>query len=215
MEKLIKKRMNDGITLIILIITIILMLILLAVVVNVIVDGKLLKTAQYAVNRTNIKIQNEQKEIDELMNQLNNYVNNKNYVVEVNNEYNNAMKLICIYTDETNTAYKYNDIIMYDITDSGYMYQGRNYQKIFGTVITGEFNNEYITEFERTEEVENLIYDMDIDDDGEINYLDVMFVGDLMGNIIEGSINQYLKADVDRNKKIEINDQEIIMNSLL
>lgn len=212
MEKLIKKRMNDGITLIILIITIILMLILLAVVVNVIVDGKLLKTAQYAVNRTNIKIQNEQKEIDELMNQLNNYVNNKNYVVEVNNEYNNEMKLICIYTDETNTAYKYNDIIMYDITDSGYMYQGRNYQKIFGTVITGEFNNEYITEFERTEEVENLIYDMDIDDDGRITYIDAMFVADFMGNI-EGTINQYLKADVDRNKKIEINDAEIILYS--
>ena len=61
---------NKGITLMVLIITIIILLILLSVGINAIIDGKLISSAEDAVNETNNRIAEEQTEVDRLMGEL-------------------------------------------------------------------------------------------------------------------------------------------------
>lgn len=61
---------NKGITLMVLIITIIILLILLSVGINAIIDGKLISSAEDAVNETNNRISEEQTEVDRLMGEL-------------------------------------------------------------------------------------------------------------------------------------------------
>ena len=67
---LIYTRGNKGITLVVLIITIIILLILLSVGINAIIDGKLINSAEEAVNETNNRIAKEEKEVNRLIEEL-------------------------------------------------------------------------------------------------------------------------------------------------
>lgn len=64
------KEKNKGITLIVLIITIIIMLILLGVSSKILIDGKIIGSAEKAVNATNNKIDAEQTRVDYLTGEL-------------------------------------------------------------------------------------------------------------------------------------------------
>lgn len=61
---------NRAITLVALVITIVLMLILVGVSVNIVTDGKLIGTAENAVDKSNNKVAQQQGEVDELMGEL-------------------------------------------------------------------------------------------------------------------------------------------------
>ena len=207
-------RKNKGVTLITLIITIIVLLILVGVSINLIIKGDLFGNAEKAVDGTNAKVEQEQTRVDELMGELEKV--QIDYKVE-NIQYTENAILICVYTDNSKTSFKYDDNLMYDITDSGYKYNGTGFKKVFGYIILGELDKTKIKKQEGIDDVEKLIYDGDCNLDQELTYLDAMVINEILANKItldNSNVKKFLKADYNKDKRITQDDAEGIMSEL-
>ena len=207
-------RKNRGVTLIALIITIIVLLILVGVSINLIIKGDLFGNAEKAVDGTNAKVEQEQTRVDELMGELEKV--QIDYKVE-NIQYTENAILICVYTDNSEISFKYDDNLMYDITDSGYKYNGTGFKKVFGYIILGELDKTKIKKQEGIDDVEKLIYDGDCNLDQELTYRDAMLIREILANKItldNSSVKKFLKADYNKDKRMTQDDAEDIMNFL-
>ena len=205
---------TKGITLIALIITIIVMLILVATGVDVAIKEDLIGRAQKAVTDYNEAVQKE-KDMDtsltKYFEELENKVEASQYIEEVT--------LVCIYTDNLQISFKYDGNTMYDITDSAYKYNGKSFKRVFGYVISGEFDKAKLQKQDGVDGVEEVIYDGDVNLDGELDFIDAMAIMDVINKEItekpEGeSVKKYLKGDYDKDKKFTKDDAEGIMNKI-
>ena len=202
---------TKGITLIALIITIIVMLILVATGVEVAIKEDLIGRAQKAVTDYDEAVQKE-KDIDTSLTKYFDELENK---VEAS-QYMEGITLVCIYTDNLQISFKYNGNTMYDITDSAYKYNGKSFKRVFGYVISGEFDK---AKLQKQDGVEEVIYDGDVNLDGKLSFLDARLIIDIMKPTTtekpEGeSVKKYLKGDYDKDKKFTRNDADGIMNKL-
>ena len=207
-------RKNKGVTLITLIITIIVLLILVGVSINLIIKGDLFGNAEKAVDGTNAKVEQEQTRVDELMGELEKV--QIDYKVE-NIQYTENAILICVYTDNSEISFKYDDNLMYDITDSGYKYNGITFEKVFGYIILDEFDKAKIEKQEGVDNVEKLVYDGDCNLDQELTLRDAMLISEMLANKItldNSSEKKFLKADYNKDKRMTQDDAEDIMNFL-
>ena len=202
---------TKGITLIALIITIIVMLILVATGVEVAIKEDLIGRAQKAVTDYDEAVQKE-KDIDTSLTKYFDELENK---VEAS-QYMEGITLVCIYTDNLQISFKYDGNTMYDITDSAYKYNGKSFKRVFGYVISGEFDK---AKLQKQDGVEEVIYDGDVNLDGKLSFLDARLIIDIMKPTTtekpEGeSVKKYLKGDYDKDKKFTRNDADGIMNKL-
>lgn len=210
---------NEGITLIALIITIIVMLILVAVSVNVAIKSNLIGTAEKTTAKYEEERQKEgniDKEITVNDKNLNEYIEQLEYKIE-SNQYMEGITLVCVYTDNSEISFKYDDNLMYDITDSGYKYNGTGFKKVFGYIILGELDKTKIKKQEGIDNVEKLIYDGDCNLDQELTYLDAMVINEILANKItldNSNVKKFLKADYNKDKRITQDDAEGIMSEL-
>ena len=207
-------RKNQGITLIALIITIIVMLILVATGVDVAIKEDLIGRAQKAVTDYDEAVQKE-KDMDTSLTKYFYELENK---VEAS-QYMEGITLVCIYTDNLQISFKYGGNMMYDITDSAYKYNGKSFKRVFGYVISGEFDKAKLQKQDGVDGVEEVIYDGDVNLDGELSYLDALLISETMNPTTtekpEGeNVKKYLKGDYDKDKKITRNDADGIMNKL-
>ena len=210
---------NEGITLIALIITIIIMLILVAVSVNVAIKSNLIGTAEKTTAKYEEERQKEEnidKEITVNDKNLNEYIEQLEYKIE-SSQYMEGITLVCVYTDNSEISFKYDGNLMYDITDSGYKYNGTGFKKVFGYIILGELDKTKIKKQDGIEDVEKLIYDGDCNLDQELTYLDAMTISDILAKNItfdNSRVKQYLKTDYNKDKKMTKEDAEDIMSKL-
>ena len=210
---------NEGITLIALIITIIVMLILVAVSVNVAIKSNLIGTAEKTTSKYEEERQKEgniDKEITVNDKNLNEYIEQLEYKIE-SNQYMEGITLVCVYTDNSEISFKYDDNLMYDITDSEYKYNGTGFKKVFGYIILGELDKTKIKKQEGIDNVEKLIYDGDCNLDQELTYLDAMTISDILSKNItfdNSRVKQYLKTDYNKDKKMTKEDADDIMSKL-
>ena len=212
-------RKNKGVTLVALIITIIVMLILVAVSVNVVIKGNLIGTVEQTTAKFEEERQKEgniDKEITVNDKNLNEYIDQLEYKIE-SNQYMEGITLVCVYTDNSEISFKYDDNLMYDITDSGYKYNGTGFKKVFGYIILGELDKTKIKKQEGIDDVEKLIYDGDCNLDQELTYLDAMVINEILANKItldNSNVKKFLKADYNKDKRITQDDAEGIMSEL-
>ena len=205
---------TKGITLMALIITIIVMLILVATGVDVAIKEDLIGRAQKAVTDYNEAVQKE-KDIDTSLTKYFDELENK---VEAS-QYMEGITLVCIYTDNLQISFKYDGNTMYDITDSAYKYNGKSFKRVFGYVISGEFDKAKLQKQDGVEGVEEVIYDGDANQDGQLSYLDAMNISDIINKNItekpEGeNVKTYLKRDFNKDKKLTIDDAQGILAKL-
>ena len=203
-----------GITIIALIITIIVMLILVATGVDVAIKEDLIGRAKKATTDYDEAVQKE-KDMDT---SLIEYFDELEYKVEAG-QYMEDITLVCIYTDNLDISFKYDGNTMYDITDSDYKYNGKSFKRVFGYVISGEFDKAKLQKQDGVDGVEEVIYDGDVNLDGKLSFLDARLIIDIMKPTTtekpEGeSVKKYLKGDYDKDKKFTRNDADGIMNKL-
>ena len=214
-----KMKESKGITLVALIITIIVMLILVAVSVNVAIKSNLIGTAEKTTSKYEEERQKEGNiDTESTVNDknLNEYIEQLEYKIE-SNQYMEGITLVCVYTDNSEISFKYDDNLMYDITDSGYIYNGTEFKKVFGYIILGELDKTKIKKQDGIDNVEKLIYDGDCNLDQELTYLDAVTIGDILSKNItfeNSRIKQYLKTDYNKDKKMTMEDAEDIMSKL-
>ena len=203
-----------GITIIALIITIIVMLILVATGVDVAIKEDLIGRAKKATTDYDEAVQKE-KDMDT---SLIEYFDELEYKVEAG-QYMEDITLVCIYTDNLDISFKYDGNTMYDITDSDYKYNGKSFKRVLGYVISGEFDKAKLQKQDGVEGVEEVIYDGDANQDGQLSYLDAMNISDIINKNItekpEGeNVKTYLKRDFNKDKKLTIDDAQGILAKL-
>ena len=218
---------SKGITLIALVVTIVVLLILAGVSINVLMgDNGIIKSTQDAKQKWQEAESNEidalEKISDYLMSvEVISYTVNKNS----DNPENKSQKLICIYTDSTDTWYTYKDMNMFDISDSGYTYNGMKYEKVYGIFIDSdeEFDKANIKKL-KLEDVTNTIKidysgdKLDIDRSGTADNTDAALAeavcncaSDKFKNEDkEYGMNICFRSDVNRDKKVDEKDYQII-----
>ena len=218
-----------GITLIALIITIIILVILAAISINAVYNNGIIEYAingtqnyaQKAVEENRMYARVESKIEEGLIKQQ-----IKDYRIEVISDYienedeEKCASLLCVYTDNTNVAFTYNDEYLLDITDSHYKCNGISFDRIYGIEIAGvitEIDEDDIEEVAYDEEnVKVLIYDGDLNENGRVQTAEGNWVSQFINDGISiyptRGQRAYLKADVNKNKKLDNEDPQIIYN---
>ena len=137
-----KNTKENGITLIALIITIIILLILASISISAVLgDNGIIKRAQEVGEKWRKAEKDDQESTEKFSDlwvkvEVSQYTEDK---INENGEKTTGKKLICVYTDSTDTWYKYKDNYMFDISDSGYApYDGLSYKKKYGYFINSD-----------------------------------------------------------------------------
>lgn len=137
-----KNTKENGITLIALIITIIILLILASISISAVLgDNGIIKRTQETGEKWRKAEKDDEESIEKFSDllvkvEVSQYTEDK---INENGEKITGKKLICVYTDSTDTWYKYKDNYMFDISDSGYApYDGLSYKKKYGYFINSD-----------------------------------------------------------------------------
>ena len=218
---------SKGITLIALVVTIVVLLILAGVSINVLMgDNGIIRSAQSAQKKWQEAEENDEKAIEGISDYLMS-VEVISYAVNKNsdNPENKSQNLICVYTDSTDTWYTYKDMNMFDISDSGYTYNGMSYEKVYGIFIDSdeEFDKANIKKV-KLEDVTNTIKidysgnKLDVDKSGEADNVDASLAASVyncVSNMFKNEDKEYgmnicFRSDVNRDKKVDEKDYQII-----
>ena len=147
------------------------------------------------------------------------------YVIEIINDYavsgDSSYKLLIIYTNNVNSAFKYDNITFYDITNSNYTYNGASYSKIFALPFYGTdtINNNLIYKKNRSSiTVNELLYNYDVNMSGVIDINDAQCCYNTSTIYWTLDNEQYrgivLNSDANKDKHVDGTDQSLVMNNL-
>ena len=223
-------RNSKGITLIALVVTIVVLLILAGVSINVLMgDNGIIRSAQNAKQ----KWEDAEKNDEEAINAISDFLMSTeviSYAVnkDSENSENKSQNLICVYTDSTDMWYTYKDMNMFDISDSGYTYNGMKYEKVYGIFIDSdeEFDKSNIKKV-KLEDVTNAIKidysgdKLDVDKSGTADNIDAALAATVYNCVSsmfknedqEYGMNICFRSDVNRDKKVDEKDYQIIYDN--
>ncbi len=230
---------KNGVSLIVLVITIIVMIILAASIVITLSNTGIIDKAQFATDRYNQVLTEQQTTISGFEDYLDNKQSGNNgqedndeninlennYVVEIGNkEYVTGKQIVLVYTNNDSICFNYGEKLMLDVTGSGYKYNDvTEYEHVYGyvtdTIVEGTLENykENIKSLDDTSDVFVIDYTLkcDVNFSGEVNLRDVAVIQGVI-NVTESTFSNYmqnvLKSDVNGDKCVNETDFNIAQN---
>lgn len=218
-----KNTRENGITLIALIITIIILLILASISISAVLgDNGIIKRTQEVGEKWRKAKEHDDEEVERVSDYLTT-VEVMQYVNKTQNgdgTVDNGKKLVLVYTDLKDVWYVYKDKYMYDISDSGYCYNGLGYSYTFGIFIDDD--EEYSRSNIKKVSAESVTDGVKINYSGEKYDVNASGTTDLRDSVATSAVcngndnyfNNYInicfRADVNRDKKVDEKDQKMV-----
>ena len=134
------------------------------------------------------------------------------YVVEIIKDYVSKYSLVLVYTD-SNATFTYNDAAMYDVTSAGYKHVDESYNHTYALVVNGSANEANVAAG-TTPVVKTLnCNDLDVNGSNSVDLRDavaVVAVYNANENYMTNYMSIVLEADVNHDKKVDIDDFSLI-----
>ena len=160
------------------------------------------------------------------------------YVVEVNldrtGEYIAQKRLVLVYTNATGITFDFDGIQMYDVTGADYEYEGEGFTqtadtKVYALVVDAIDNGVFedyeakvspdyletatVITYDKNYEFLDVLYDNDVNQDQLVEWFDIMTVY-MVSACEEDKMHYILKADVNGDKVVTLDDASSIINQL-